>query len=190
MINLIKVENLKEIEVNETLINEIKTLMTPKEILSYDVFPNPKIISPEIFTSFNLLLEYKYEIQTLKLVPIKDDATHAIYNGRTDKSEMIKAIEDIFKDTPIFLLQNQYPYWLPSDLVQYIVWLKNNKEEEILDFIAKCIKYLEIEPKDVILFERPLNTQQKLVKGTFPDYRHIHFWINKNQNNVFTSKSN
>lgn len=179
--DIITKNKLSDIVISESEIADIQKLTTPKEILEFDVYPRPKIISPEVFTSFDSILPFKDKIRKLTLVPIKDDNMHAIYNSTTDKSVLIEELNKYFSISEIFLLENQFPYWLPNDLEQNIIWIKNSEisEKEILEFITKCAKYLNTDINKLILFERPLKTTSLLVKGTFPAYRHIHFWIKK-----------
>ena len=71
-------------------------------------------------------------------------------------------------------MPNQFPYLLPEDTSQNIIWIKDGTSEaEVQVFIYNRI--LEIE-KDIIMFERPFNVKTKMVKGSFPFIRHIHFW--------------
>ncbi len=158
----------------------IESLMTPKEILDQEEFEKPLIIRPKEFLSFDDLLSCKDEIQTLKLVPIKNDEIHDHYNS-LDKKDLHEEIKSYFDpESDMVLAPNLYPYWLPKDCEQKIVWVGNRiREEFLINFIGKCVHLSSTSPEEIILFERPANITTKLVKGTFPELRHIHFWKRK-----------
>jgi len=104
--DIITKNKLSDIVISESEIADIQKLTTPKEILEFDVYPRPKIISPEVFTSFDSILPLKDKIRNLTLVPIKDDNMHAIYNSTTDKSVLIEELNKYFSISEIFLLEN------------------------------------------------------------------------------------
>jgi len=138
----------------------------------------PSIIFTKDFPSFDDLIKVKEEIQQLKLVPIKSDEIYEKYHSIANE-DLISSIE--FTSNVIFL-ENMYPYLLPEDISQNIIWIKDNTSEiEIHNFIKD--KYTELSLSrqnfDAIIFERPLNITTKLVKGSFPQIRHIHFWFKK-----------
>jgi len=93
-----------------------------------------------------------------------------------DKDELIKGID--FGNSNIVFLENQFPYVLPPDTKQNIVWIRPGvSENAVISFLLNKVKQLGT--KDIILFERPLNIKTKFVKGSFPFIRHIHFWHKK-----------
>jgi hypothetical protein len=80
--------------------------------------------------------------------------------------------------SPIALAINLYPYALPEDVRQDIIWLQDTQtpKKEIFQFMDRVMSLRGLKVDDVIIFERPLKTRSLLVKGSFPEYRHVHFW--------------
>ena len=164
------------------LIKELRNLLTPKSILEQSEFKKPYVISPKDFQTHQSLLEYRTEIRDLKLVPVKDDITHEAYNN-TDKVALLSTILPFLEESEMVLAPNLYPYWLPTDTDQRLLWVRDRdiSEEKILEFIARSVIFLNLSLDNLIIFERPLTTQAKLVKGSFSHLRHIHFWFDKNK---------
>lgn len=155
---------------------EILDNLTSKEILSKTEFEKPDIITPVSYNNFKELLLRKDKIKNLELVPIKNDEIHEYYNS-INKDILIHLLEEEFGNEQIILLKNQYEYWLPNDVMQYIIWMKDGIHElDVIFFIKRCLQYFRLDLNEVILFERPRNITSKLVKGTLTNYRHIHFW--------------
>lgn len=155
---------------------EIKDNLTPADILSKIEFEKPEIITPVSYNNFEELLLQKNKIKNLELVPIKNDEIHVFYNS-INKELLANFLKEEFGNDDIILLRNQYQYWLPEDVSQYIIWMKDEVGElDIIRFIKNCLCYFRLNLEDIILFERPRNIKSYLVKGTFPIYRHIHFW--------------
>lgn len=154
--------------------------MTPPEILAKREFEKPLIISPNNITTFEELMTVREEIRRLELVPIKEDTIHKQYK-EADKDILFKGLQKFFETDDIFILPNEYPYWLPKDVDQYLIWVKEGtKEEDVRLFIARSVSNVGLKiANDVILFERPTGIDSLLVRGTFPQIRHIHFWIKK-----------
>jgi len=149
----------------------VKKLLTPPHILNKLEHDNPFIIFPEDFKSFNELLQCREDIRDLRLVPIKSDEMQIKYHS-IDKADLLSSIN--FENEDILFMQNNFPYMLPNDLNQMIIWIKEGTlEEKVIEFIEEKIT---LYGEDVILFERPFNIKTKLVKGSFPLVRHIHFW--------------
>lgn len=149
----------------------VKKLLTPPHILNKLEHDNPFIIFPEDFKSFNELLQCRKDIRDLRLVPIKSDEMQIKYHS-IDKADLLSSIN--FENEDILFMQNNFPYMLPNDLNQMIIWIKEGTlEEKVIEFIEEKIT---LYGEDVILFERPFNIKTKLVKGSFPLVRHIHFW--------------
>ncbi len=139
-------------------------------------FDPPQIISPLIYDSFEKLYNDRERIQLLQLVPVKHDIMHRHYHS-VDHSLLIEEIKNIFQETEIFIKENRFPYWLPDDVHQQIIWVNHNiGNREIVDFLNTISL-----PLKFILFERPLNITTPLVKGSFPAYRHLHFWTKRNE---------
>lgn len=152
-------------------VQSIQSLMTPKHIMCSQEHEQPFIIFPHDFKSFNDIFSVRFLIRDLKLVPIKSDEMQLKYHS-IDKTELLKSIN--FGDKDIILLENQFPYQLPNDVGQKIIWIKPDvSEETVIDFIQQKIA---IYGDNIILFERPSNIKTKLVKGSFPLLRHVHFW--------------
>jgi len=151
-------------------------ILTPNSILCSEVeHSKPFIIFPEDFKSFEDLLKVKDLIRDLKLVPIKSDEMQLYYHSFT-KEELLKTIQ--FKDSNFLFIKNSFPYMLPEDVEQYVIWIKQDtKQEQVINFIEE--KCLALNTKDIILFERPFGIKTKLVKPSFPFIRHIHFWHKK-----------
>ena len=152
----------------------IKNLLTPEHVLNKDIHDNPYVIFLEDFPSFEDLLKYRHEIRDLRLVPIKTDEMHKKYHSY-DKDTLLATID--FSKCSILYMPNEFPYMLPSDVSQNLVWIKEGTSQtEVVNFLENKIKEIG---KEVILFERPNNIKTKLVKGSFPYIRHIHFWFKK-----------
>lgn len=148
--------------------------ITPNHVLSREQHNQPFIIFPEDYKSFEDLFKYKDLIRNLELLPIKSDLMYKKYHD-SDQLELIKSID--FLNNNILFMENQFPYMLPEDVSQNILWIKDGtKQSEVFYFLYN--KLLEI-GLEVIIFERPNNITTKLVKGSFPHIRHIHFWHKK-----------
>ncbi len=132
----------------------------------------PSIIFLEDFKSFEQLWNYRDLIKELKLVPIKSDEIHTKYHS-ISKEDLIASIN--FENENVIFRENKYPYLLPDDISQNIIWIKEGVSEEIVEkFIEeKLTKYGK-----AIVFERGIS-DIKMVKGSFPFLRHWHFWHKK-----------
>lgn len=169
---------------NELSYMRIKSLMTPPEILTRKDFERPLIIHPEKITSFSELVSVRDEIRMLQLVPVKDDKMYKHYKT-VDKQALLSEIQSVFDRSStcnVFVQHNKFPYWLPGDVEQRLVWISPKASEfEVIDHISDIVE-VERHGDDVILFERPLGIDSLLVRGTFPHMRHIHFWTRKINN--------
>lgn len=156
---------------------EILGLMTPEELFTKVDFLKPEPIHPGIYTCFDSLLEKRDDIRNLRLVPVKSDEQYHRFHAQSQETLIAEVLEHI-KDTPISLAVNGYPYWLPEDLYQGIIWLKDPETPRIAiaEFIEEILERTGSSPEGIILFERPLNLDTKLVRGSFPAVRHVHFW--------------
>lgn len=175
---IIRPSDLTGIEIDSASLGEIRALMTPKKLLEQTEFEAPYQITPDIFPSFGRLLARREYIKNLKLLPIKTAEDRSSYHTIPQES-LEQSVADFLAQEDIALGPNRYPYSLPPDLNQLIVWIKDSmvEEERIIEFLAKAKMALKVEPNKLILFERPKKTQSPMVKGTLPQYRHIHFWI-------------
>jgi hypothetical protein len=152
----------------------VKKLLTPKHILEKKEHKKPYILFLKDFKCYNEILAYRNMVRDLELVPIKSDEIYEKYH-LIDTKELLKDID--FSKSSIIFQENKFPYLLPKDVAQYLIWIeKGTPEKDVLKFLQEKIdEYGE----DVILFERPLNIKTELVKGSFPHIRHIHFWFKK-----------
>ena len=158
----------------EIVPNIMSNLLTPNHVLNKEHYEKPAIIFPNDFKSFGDLYIHRDLIRHLELVPIKSDEMHKKYHA-TDKEELMASID--FSNNNIIFMENKFPYMLPEDVSQNIIWVKDGtKQSEVLYFLYN--KILE-HGLDSIIFERPNNITTKLVKGSFPFIRHIHFWCRK-----------
>lgn len=158
----------------------IANLMTPSDVLSRTDFEEPFVIRPSEFPTFDSLLEYRAAIRNLRLVPVKDPEVHAIYKA-ADHSALHAELLEQMSDCSIGIAENRFKYWLPDDVDQYLVWVRDGVEDSrVHEFISVAAGVLDVPlPGDLILFERPVGITSKLVRGTFPALRHIHFWAKK-----------
>jgi hypothetical protein len=151
----------------------ITNLFTPKNLLEQEEHDSPYIIFPQDFKSFEDLLKVRDLIRDLKLVPIKSDKMQEYYHSFS-KEQLLNQIN--FINSNILYLENNFPYLLPEDVSQNIIWIKENTSDtEIFNFIEEKISQLG----DIILFERSPLIKTKLVKSSFPHIRHIHLWHKK-----------
>jgi hypothetical protein len=153
---------------------EISEKMTSPEILNSKEFQKPQIIRPTEFTEFSLLLKYAEEIRNLRLVPVKFDDEHERYR-LADKGLLFSNLLETMGNSALIIADNDFKYWLPDDVRQMLVWIRTDDEERVKRFIGAGILHMGLDPNEVILFERP-RTSAILVKGTFPQMRHIHLW--------------
>jgi hypothetical protein len=131
----------------------------------------PYVIFTEDFKSFDELYEYRQMIFNLELVPIKSDEIHKKYHS-VNTEDLIKSID--FDKNNILFKKNDYPYLLPNDIEQYLIWIKKDtSDKEVKEFLQEKIK----EYKKAITFERSPEITTELVKGSFKYIRHIHFWF-------------
>jgi hypothetical protein len=160
---------------------DIISSMTPTEILEQEVLEPPKIITPREFQSFDDLVKFKEDIRQLKLLPVKNDVMYEYYK-QFNRDELAEEIIEKFKQykCDIFSERNKFPYWIPRDVRQDIIWIKENVSDElVINFIHELMLYRRVDlslRSSFILFERSNRCKSKLVKGTIPQVRHIHFW--------------
>lgn len=156
------------------LISDILPKLTAPKLLKDNSFEKPQLINPNILSSFEDLLVYRNEIRDLKLVPVKDDQMYRYYNT-FDRKILAKEMAQKLRHSEIHLETNQFPYWLPNDINQRIIWIKDNvSTRQVVEFMIKIIEKEKI--PDFLSFERPLDNKIALVKGSIPQIRHIHFW--------------
>lgn len=175
--NIIRDTDLEDIPDDPELTEHILNIMTPPEILLGREFIKPGIINPQIYPDFHSLMTDREKVRNLELLPVKTEEEYVRYHQQVP-ADLEKQVKDILGSSKIALASNLFPYWLPEDLEQSLVWVADpsTKRNEIAGFIAKVMSVLKINMEQVILFERPVNIETKLVRGTFAAVRHIHFW--------------
>ena len=147
----------------------------PNRDLRDKIIVKPSVIFSDDFSSFDELLPYRDKIRDLELVPIKSDEMHKKYH-LVDKFELIASID--FKNSNIIYMENQFPYLLPKDTSQNLIWIKEGTpEDDVIKFVENKVREFGI--NEVIIFERQLDITTPLVKPSFPFIRHIHFWHKK-----------
>lgn len=159
---------------------QIKQLMTPEELLERTEIEKPAVIIPEWYPTFDSLLAERERIRTLRLLPVKNDEQYAHYHNQ-DKADLVREIEGYVQEAPLVLKQNHFPYFLPDDVEQSIIWMRDpdTDREKITGFIEGVMRESQLTPNEVILFERPMKTKSYLVKGTIQEVRHMHFWTRR-----------
>lgn len=150
---------------------DVKQLRTPPEILSQVELPRPQPILPWNYASFEDLLVDREKIRVLQLTPVKTDEDQAYYKtfSRVALGEEIK---QMMGDQPFLFLPNRFPYALPPDVDQKILWINLEVTEEQIERRLQAI----LGDKDAILLERSSVSTTPLAKGTIPSVRHIHVW--------------
>lgn len=155
---------------------DVRSLLTPKHILAQEEFDEPYIILPKDFERFEQILKYRDYVRDLKLCPLKDFDSHAFYNS-LGKEDLFLEVQAYLKHDDIVIRPNKYPYLLPANCEQMLIWIKKNVSDgDVIQFIENYISENNYDISDIILFERPFHTTSKYVKGTFPHVRHIHLW--------------
>jgi hypothetical protein len=158
-------------------LKEICDLMTPDQLLSQSEFEKPEAINPYFYTNFEKLLMERERIRHLQLVPVKSDEEYLRYH-RFSKEFLTDIVRGYIYEAPLNLKVNLFRYDLPDDLLQEILWIRNWNESRlsIAEFLEGKILERKLTTDKIILFERPVHTGSRLVRGTVPEYRHIHFW--------------
>lgn len=175
--NIIRSTDLENIPADCALTEQVLNLMTPPEILLGREFLRPGIIDPRIYPNFQSLLVDRERIRHLELLPIKTDDEYVRYHEQV-KEGLERQIKEVLGPSEMAIAPNLFPYWLPEDLEQSLIWIANPNTPsiEIAEFIAKTMRLLRLAPNKLILFERPINIEIKLIRGTFAEVKHIHFW--------------
>lgn len=158
-------------------ISALLSLFTPSEILEQKSFERPEVITPMSYPSFGDLLTQRSRIQRLQLVPVKDDYQYQRYHSQPYE-QLISDIKSRLSDQDLVISQNDFPYFLPTDVKQNIIWIKEFSTigRSIAIFIANLLQERNIPIENVIIFERPLNTSSPLIRGTVKQIRHMHLW--------------
>jgi hypothetical protein len=146
-------------------------LFTPPELLELSELPEARKILPDVCGSFDELYELREEIRLLRLLPVKAQADREQYKS-LNQAVLLEELVAELGDRKLALLPNRFPYFLPPDVNQRLLWVAGAAtNDELHSFIVR-----EVNDDRVIVFERPLNAVTPLVKGTFKHLRHLHVW--------------
>jgi hypothetical protein len=164
----------------EAFIPQILSLLTPRYLLEQTDFPAPELIHPENYPNFDALLEERERIRTLQLLPVRTPEDRKHYQSQPQE-QMRSTVESYLEGTDFALQRNPFPYHLPSDVGEHIVWIKDKEAspEAISEFLAPSLTKIKHTPDSIILFEKSHLTQTKIVRGTYPHRRHIHLLLKK-----------
>lgn len=167
------------IEVEEGDILKVQQLITPKSLLSQTKFRPPEMIHAVNFPNFRSLASRRLDIINLRLLPVKTHEDRAYYHTLS-REELAEGVASYFGEEAMALAPNLYPDSLPSDTLQYLLWIRDLgvPDEQVFSFLAKTMKVAKITENDILMFERPLNTKSRLVRGTLKQFRHIHLLTN------------
>ena len=168
--------------VKDPAMDGILGLLTPADVLERTEFELPEVIVPWKFPNFEALLARRDDIRTLKLLPVKNDEEYKRYHSES-REDLVRGVEGYLGGEPIVLAPNQFPYFMPDDVLQNIVWMRdpNTSNNDLAQFLERVMRLLDVSLDRVILFERPMQTASKLVRGTLPQYRHVHIWTKKQE---------
>jgi hypothetical protein len=155
----------------------ISDLRTPAVLLEKVELPSPNPILPWIYPGFDSLLAARDKIRYLELTPIKTDEDQAHYKTFS-RPVLGKEIIRVLGKSDFLFLKNRFPYLLPDDVEQYILWINKRVSEQAID--DKLTSLIE-KYGDAILFERSMITTTPLSRGTIKSVRHIHFWCRNNK---------
>lgn len=174
---IIRPSDLGHIILSPGELSPVSAIMPLEEILAGNQFKEPELIRWPIYPDFNSLVRGRDRIRRLELLPIKTFEDRLKYHA-IPKERLVKQVEGYFAGEPMALAPNAFPDSLPRDVDQYLLWTQRYEVEfgDITEFVAKIMKSLRLGVDDVILFERSRLTNQQIIRGTFPEYRHIHFW--------------
>lgn len=172
-----------QLDQNFVDLQSIRDLFTPKAILeSKTLDPAEKLLPDVIGGGFDSLLipEIRERISNLKLLPVKWHADREAYK-QLDKNQLLVEVLEMVGDEEAILVPNRFPYFLPIDVNQQLLWIKDHNADydDVCRLIAKFLRKLEICPHQAIFFERPMGCETPLVRGTFPQLRHVHFWTKR-----------
>lgn len=181
--NILRFEDISNIPLNHPLSESIAQLMTPREILQLAEFSSPEVITPEKYPDFNSLLYVRQKIRDLKLLSIKTEEEYTRYH-QYSIDQLSGLVEGYLGPSRLCFAPNLFPDNLPPDLEQYLIWIRNPtiRENDIAIFTTLVMQLLELSKDDVILFERPARINTRIVRGSFPQIRHLHFWSKQKAN--------
>ena len=163
-------------QIDSPRVNDVLSAMTPLDLrCAKEFLCKPKILAPVHLHDFDDVYELRDEIRNLRALPVKTNDERDRYH-KTPKEQLLAEIQSYFKGSAIAIVPNAYPYWLPDDLRQEIVWIANREvqDDEVATAIAKHL--VSIPTERFILFERSINTDAQMFRGTLKEVRHIHLW--------------
>jgi hypothetical protein len=174
---VLRESDLVGVNVDPRLLTQVPRLMTPEEMLGFSYFPPPDPIIPWEYPDFDSLLKQRDRIRTLGLLPIKSDEVHKRYQSQPSE-KLIEDVKEYLGSQRLALSTNRYPYWLPDNLRQYLLWVGDDQvsRNDLVMFSAKAMTVMNLGVDDVIMFERPTQATGRLLRGTFKQTRHLHFW--------------
>ena len=179
--NVIRISQLENIEPNSQLVKQLSSILTPEQLLACGYFLPPRPIFLSQYPDFDALLKSRDEIRTLGLLPIKSEEVYQQY-GQIPSDELSVQVDAILAGERLAVAENAFPYNLPRDLRQLLIWADDDVSRlGITDFCARLMQISGLEIDDVIAFERPRKVEAKLLRGTFPQKRHIHFWTRRKE---------
>ncbi|MCL5091476.1 MAG: aminoglycoside phosphotransferase family protein [Patescibacteria group bacterium] len=178
--NLVRSGKEKSVTPNPQLISKISPILTPTEYLHATQFEQPETIDPKKYPDFDSLMKERERIRNLQLVPVKRSEDWKGYN-RERRGKRLDTIAGYLKDADFAYELNLYPYDLPPDTDQYILWLKdkNASPETVAQYAAQVVQALSIDPDEMIVFERSMEANSRFVRGSVPEFRHLHVWVRK-----------
>jgi hypothetical protein len=162
---------------NRDVVSQIRELLTPESLLVQRDFPMPEIIDPKNYPNFASLRAERVRIRNLQLLPVKRLDDWDYYRSQPPE-EVKKSVDEYLRDSDFALRENQFPYHLPADVDQHVLWIKkrDTDHQTIAETIAESMQSMDKTPNEIILFERSQATKTEFVHGSFSYYRHIHVW--------------
>jgi hypothetical protein len=173
-------------------VDTIVSLMTPAEIIVKPAsLSEPTKIIPRYATEYQDLLDRREDIRNLRFLPIKTEECRQYFKS-LDHELLTSRLLCQLNGARFGYDLNMYPYLLPQDVVQKLIWIIPPHsirksidayiyfQQRIALFILEICKREKINPQEIILFERP-DSEQFMIKGTFPQIKHMHFWHHKKQ---------
>jgi len=158
-------------------ISQVMALMTPSDIRDQSEHTCTTITALDCPT-FDFLMQMRQGIRNLGIVPLRAALIQHDYDRMT-KETFLWVVRYCYLDkTLIALVKELYPYDIPSEVGQYIVWVRDSSVSDyaIAEFIAKIILISDLTVDDMILFERSKATKTHFVQAAIPEFRHIHMW--------------
>ncbi len=157
----------------------IDRLLTPAEILNNANLEKAEPINPARYLNFNQLWLHRKRIQQLQLLPVKTDEMREKYRLQSKVNLQIE-IEHDLESHHVMMASNRFPYFLPADVEQHLIWFSPSiPREHTAWWVARFLEYTDRDICDIIIFERSTVTTTELVRGTFPAIRHVHLWLSK-----------